>query len=109
MIDDNFRPWLIEVNTNPCLETSCPVLEKIVPKMLDDAFKLSIDVVYPPPSEWPASKKHYLGSTGNNAFELVFDEETYETELSAKTNGCKETDPYQGSKMSRTYEMEGIG
>ena len=73
MIDDNFKPWLIEVNTNPCLETSCPVLEKIIPKMLDDAFKLSIDVIYPPPSDWPSSKKHNLGSTGNNAFELVFD------------------------------------
>lgn len=26
MIDEAFRPWLIEINTNPCLETSCPVL-----------------------------------------------------------------------------------
>ena len=23
MIDDNFVPWLIEINTNPCLETGC--------------------------------------------------------------------------------------
>ena len=22
MIDEAFRPWLIEINTNPCLETS---------------------------------------------------------------------------------------
>ena len=62
MIDDGFNPWLIEVNTNPCLETSCPVLEKIIPNMLDGAFKLSIDVIYPPPEQWPAAKRHLLGS-----------------------------------------------
>lgn len=26
MIDMDFKPWLIEINTNPCLEMSCPVL-----------------------------------------------------------------------------------
>lgn len=26
MIDGNFQPWLIEVNTNPCIEESSPIL-----------------------------------------------------------------------------------
>ena len=26
MIDSNFNTYLIEINTNPCLTTSCPVL-----------------------------------------------------------------------------------
>ena len=26
MIDKDFKAWLIEINTNPCLETSCPLL-----------------------------------------------------------------------------------
>jgi len=26
MVDEDFKPWLIEVNTNPCLEMSSPVL-----------------------------------------------------------------------------------
>lgn len=34
MIDSNYNVWLIEVNTNPCLETTCPVLNKIIPKFL---------------------------------------------------------------------------
>jgi D-alanine-D-alanine ligase-like ATP-grasp enzyme len=34
MIDDSFKPWLIEINTNPCLETTCPVLERIIPNLL---------------------------------------------------------------------------
>ena len=31
MIDENFRVWLIEINTNPCLELGCPVLNRIIP------------------------------------------------------------------------------
>lgn len=26
MIDEDFKPWLIEINTNPCLELSCSLL-----------------------------------------------------------------------------------
>jgi D-alanine-D-alanine ligase-like ATP-grasp enzyme len=26
MIDENFKVYLIEANTNPCLEISCPLL-----------------------------------------------------------------------------------
>ena len=48
MIDENLKTWLIEVNTNPCLELSSPILEEILPRMLDDAFKLTLDKIYPP-------------------------------------------------------------
>lgn len=48
MIDKDEKPWLIEVNTNPCLEESSALLKQLIPRMLDDAFKLTIDVVYPP-------------------------------------------------------------
>jgi hypothetical protein len=34
MIDREFRPWLIEVNYNPCLEVNCPLLERIIPPMV---------------------------------------------------------------------------
>jgi len=47
MIDSNFKVWLIEVNTNPCLEEASPILEEILPRMIDDAFKLTIDKIYP--------------------------------------------------------------
>ena len=39
MIDANYDVWLIEVNTNPCLETCCPVLNKIVPKFIENTFR----------------------------------------------------------------------
>jgi tubulin polyglutamylase TTLL1 len=34
MIDANYNVWLIEVNSNPCLELSCPLLGSIIPKMV---------------------------------------------------------------------------
>lgn len=48
MICQDLKPWLIEVNTNPCLEYSNQLLRDLVPRMVDDAFKLTLDVVFPP-------------------------------------------------------------
>lgn len=48
MIDEDMRPWLIEVNTNPCLEETSALLRQYLPRMLDDAFKLTLDVWLPP-------------------------------------------------------------
>ena len=50
MVDDKMQPWLIEVNTNPSLEESSTLLRKIIPRMLDDAFKITLDVMFPPKS-----------------------------------------------------------
>jgi tubulin polyglutamylase TTLL1 len=50
MIDQNFHPWLIEINTNPCLELSSPLLARIIPSMLDNAFRISIDPIFMPSS-----------------------------------------------------------
>ena len=48
MVDSSLKPWLIEVNTNPCLEESNKLLRDLIPRMLDDAFKLTLDVMFPP-------------------------------------------------------------
>lgn len=39
MVDENFKVWLIEVNTNPCFELSCPLLSKIIPAMIENALR----------------------------------------------------------------------
>ena len=46
MIDRNYKVWLIEVNTNPCIEETSSLLKTLVPRMLDDAFKLTIDQIF---------------------------------------------------------------
>ena len=49
MIDDNFLPWLIEINTNPCIETGCEILQEIIPDLLENVVKICVDTVFPPP------------------------------------------------------------
>jgi tubulin polyglutamylase TTLL1 len=39
MVDDNFKMSLIEVNTNPCLETDSPLLARIIPDLIDNTFR----------------------------------------------------------------------
>ncbi len=34
IIDEEFKVWLIEVNTNPCLEESSKLLRMLIPRML---------------------------------------------------------------------------
>ncbi|CAD8140623.1 unnamed protein product [Paramecium pentaurelia] len=48
MIDENLKLWLIEVNANPCLEESSNLLKMLIPRMLDDAFQLTLDKVFTP-------------------------------------------------------------
>ena len=47
IIDEEFKLWLIEVNTNPCLEESSKLLQMLLPRLIDDALKLTIDVIFP--------------------------------------------------------------
>ena len=46
MIDSDFKVYLIEVNTNPCLEVCCPLLARIIPELLDNSLRLSVDPIY---------------------------------------------------------------
>lgn len=63
MIDADFTVWLIECNTNPCIEESSQLLRMLLPRMLDDAFKLTLDKHFPvvsQPSEAPSSSSKDL-------------------------------------------------
>ena len=47
IIDQDFNCWLIEVNTNPCLEESSQLLKTILPRMIEDMLKLTVDQIFP--------------------------------------------------------------
>lgn len=59
MLDEKLKPWLIEINTNPCLEESSPLLKELIPKMIDDAFKIVIDPLFTKINE-PTNWDHLL-------------------------------------------------
>lgn len=46
ILDQYYEPFLLEVNTNPGLEESSPLIKMLVPRMIDDAFRLTIDRVF---------------------------------------------------------------
>ena len=43
MIDEDFKVFLIEVNTNPCLELSSNLLARLIPNMIENFFKYNIN------------------------------------------------------------------
>ena len=69
MIDKDLKPWLIEVNTNPCLELSSPYLSSLIPAMVENALKISIDSIFPAPIG------EYVDNCSANRFELIFHQE----------------------------------
>ena len=50
MLDEDFKVYLIEVNTNPALQFSeSPLLARLIPTLLDNTFSLVVDPLFPPP------------------------------------------------------------
>lgn len=47
ILDEDFNCWLIEVNTNPCLEESSQLLKMLLPRMVEDMLKLTVDQIFP--------------------------------------------------------------
>jgi len=39
MIDDEFKVFLIEVNTNPCLEYTSTLLARLIPNMIENTLR----------------------------------------------------------------------
>ena len=64
MLDEMFTPWLLEINTNPCLALSGNYLASLIPTMLTNAFAIALDQTFPINQIGEFEEK--------NNFELVF-------------------------------------
>ena len=58
MFDSELNPFLIEVNTNPGLEISSPLISSLVPRMIDDSLRLTVDEIFVPKFEWSDAMYH---------------------------------------------------
>lgn len=75
MIDAELEVWLIEINSNPCLELSCPLLASLIPRMVENVLELTLDALFPPPQRYSPKGVHYFKELEKeNKFELVYDE-----------------------------------
>ena len=46
MLDEDFKVYLIEVNTNPCLELSSTLLARLIPNMVENALRYYLSLYF---------------------------------------------------------------
>lgn len=68
MIDTDLNIWLIEVNSNPCLDTTPRYLAKIIPSLLDNTFRIALDPLFAE----NAKKIRLTEKIPKNRYELIF-------------------------------------
>jgi len=47
ILDEDFNVWLIEVNTNPCIKESSNLLKILIPRMIEDMMRITVDRAFP--------------------------------------------------------------
>jgi len=67
LIDEDFRVWLIEINSNPYIGIPNKFIEGLLPKMLNDLLEITLDTLHKPINQLP---KRDL----KNLFELLCSE-----------------------------------
>lgn len=72
MVDEDFRVWLIEVNSNPYIGTPNEYTSRLVPAMVDEMLQIVLDPIYPPSREYRAQAA--ATATKDKGFELIYQE-----------------------------------
>ena len=70
MISSDFKIYLIEVNINPCLEIMSTITARIVPTMLDNAFRIALDPYF---NSGEQAKRTYNDTMPEIKYELIYD------------------------------------
>lgn len=70
MLDHKLKPWIIEVNTNPCLELSSSYLSYLIPAMVENSFRIALDCNFPP----NYGHRNQFDPIPENRYELIFHE-----------------------------------
>ena len=47
IVDQKYNPWILEINDNPGIEISSELISHLIPRMIDDAIRLTVDKVFP--------------------------------------------------------------
>jgi hypothetical protein len=72
LVDEQMKLWLLEFNTNPCLELCSPVLDRLIPRMIDNVLTIALDPLMPMPAN---KNRQYFPDINlqSNRFMLIFD------------------------------------
>lgn len=82
LIDNRFKPWLIQCNTNPCIEINCSLLARLVPNMLENVMNLTVDTYFPPPLK-KKSKESSIWNHETFKFQLLYNGQ-FDSEIQQK-------------------------
>ncbi len=80
IMDENYGLYLLEVNTNPGLEYSSPLIRMLVPRMVEDALRLTVDDLFEPKYSCVDEKGSYVSpfkvqnySDNENMYDFICD------------------------------------
>ena len=111
MLDEDFNLFLIEINTNPGLEESSPWIKIIVPRMLDDALRLTIDQLFETRYDFSLIDKKNLEPENFQTFLQNFknsidDKSLCEKEIRTNTNNLKDNKKYISPFPVPGYQLD---
>ena len=98
MLDSDFNAFLIEINTNPGLEISSPWIQIVVPRMLDDALRLTVDKVFEPVFDFT---KNYKGDYTEEQKKVLIDSKIEYDFNAVKPNNVKDSPSISSSILSK--------
>ena len=101
MLDEELNMFLIEINANPGIEESSPWIKVIVPRMLDDALRLTVDKVFNTKYEFIEDVKKLTIEECSNA--IIKENNNVEQVNENTNNDNKETEIEKDKKKMCNY------
>nr|XP_034358888.1 inactive polyglycylase TTLL10 isoform X1 [Arvicanthis niloticus] len=71
LIDENFKVWLLEMNSNPALHTNCEVLKEVIPGVVMETLDLALETC-----QKSLHSQKMLPLTSQRRFVLLYNGET---------------------------------
>ena len=119
IIDKEYNPWILEINDNPGLEISSELISHLIPRMIDDALRLTIDKVFPTEYDKEVlsqdgkkykSKYHLDGfNDEENLFEFICNikHSKYDKDLNKKNENNKNNNNNNNNNFNKTRKESG--
>lgn len=76
MLDQQMRPFLIEANSNPCLDNSGVILGKLIYQLIDNVLMTAVDPLFPAPRKGRFKQQLNKDYFRSNKFELIYSDST---------------------------------
>lgn len=88
ILDSNLKPYLLEVNTNPGMEESSPICDELIPRMIEDSLRLTLDPIFSEDDINPSNSPNTKNSNINRSFDSK-PKENYNTTSEPAKNSVK--------------------